>query len=178
MCSTKTRKLLTTAKMHHPKADVDRLYLSRSDGGRGLVQLELAYKTTTVGLDAYLTKSNDRFLHQSIDTRKRKSCIPAIPKEAEKYKRQLNLQGALPRTDETSVQYAKRLKTAAKRRGQEQLQQRWEAKPMRGIYPQRMKEADVDMKSTNQWLKWRGTDCSGAMSSPTHQGVPTSHYQK
>ncbi|KAF2890058.1 hypothetical protein ILUMI_16115 [Ignelater luminosus] len=35
-----TRKMLTTYKMHHPKADVDRLYTSRKDGGRGLMQQE------------------------------------------------------------------------------------------------------------------------------------------
>ncbi|KAF2898817.1 hypothetical protein ILUMI_07360 [Ignelater luminosus] len=34
-----TRKMLTTYKMHHPKADVDRLYTSRKDGGRGLMQI-------------------------------------------------------------------------------------------------------------------------------------------
>ncbi|KAF2891466.1 hypothetical protein ILUMI_14707, partial [Ignelater luminosus] len=35
---SQTRKMLTTYKMHHPKADVDRLYTSRKDGGRGLMQ--------------------------------------------------------------------------------------------------------------------------------------------
>ena len=50
----KTRKLLTMAKMHHPKADKDRLYLSRKFGGRGLVQIERSYKTTTIGLSAYI----------------------------------------------------------------------------------------------------------------------------
>ena len=30
-------------KMHHPnKSDVDRLYLPRTEGGRGLIQLELS----------------------------------------------------------------------------------------------------------------------------------------
>ena len=29
--------------MHHPKADVDRLYIPRQKGGRGLIQLELSY---------------------------------------------------------------------------------------------------------------------------------------
>ena len=37
----KTRKFLTMYRMHHPKADVDRLYLLRSEGGRGLIQIEL-----------------------------------------------------------------------------------------------------------------------------------------
>ncbi|XP_047481697.1 uncharacterized protein LOC125034100 [Penaeus chinensis] len=33
----KTRKLMTMYGAHHPKADVDRLYLKRCDGGRGLI---------------------------------------------------------------------------------------------------------------------------------------------
>ena len=40
----KTRKMLTMYKMHHPKADIDRLYVKRKEGGRGLVQIEAAYK--------------------------------------------------------------------------------------------------------------------------------------
>jgi hypothetical protein len=30
----KTRKMLTIYKMHHPKADIDRLYVMRKEGGR------------------------------------------------------------------------------------------------------------------------------------------------
>ena len=51
---TKTRKFLTMYKKHHPKSDEDRLYLPRTEGGRGLIQLELSYKSTTIGLDKYL----------------------------------------------------------------------------------------------------------------------------
>ena len=36
----KTRKLLTIYRMNHPKADVDRINISRKEGGRGLIQLE------------------------------------------------------------------------------------------------------------------------------------------
>jgi hypothetical protein len=38
----KTRKILTMYKMHHPKADVNRLYVKRKEGGRGLAQIEAA----------------------------------------------------------------------------------------------------------------------------------------
>ena len=55
----KTRKLLTSNKMHYPKADVDRLYLPRSIGGRGMIELETSYKTTAIGMQKYLTVSND-----------------------------------------------------------------------------------------------------------------------
>ena len=36
----RTRKLMTMYGTHHPKADVDRLYLQRCEGGRGLLGLE------------------------------------------------------------------------------------------------------------------------------------------
>lgn len=49
---SKTRKMLTTAKMHYLKVDFDKLYPPRTPGGWGLVLLELSLKTTTIGLNA------------------------------------------------------------------------------------------------------------------------------
>ena len=60
---TKVRRFLTVYKVHHPKSDVDRLYLPRTEGGRGLIQLELSYKSTTIGLDKYLQETQDTLLH-------------------------------------------------------------------------------------------------------------------
>ena len=39
--------------MLHPKADVERPYIPRKDGGRGLIDVETAFKTATIGLDHY-----------------------------------------------------------------------------------------------------------------------------
>ena len=39
---TKIRKLLSMYRMRPPKSDVNRLYLPRKEGSRGLVQLELS----------------------------------------------------------------------------------------------------------------------------------------
>ncbi len=50
--------MLTTEKMHY-SADVDRLYLPRAEEGRGLFQLDLTFRTTTMGLDTYLTSTED-----------------------------------------------------------------------------------------------------------------------
>lgn len=44
--------------MHHPKPDVDILYVRRSEGGRGLFQLEVTYKTTKIDLPIYLKLQN------------------------------------------------------------------------------------------------------------------------
>ena len=50
----KTRKMLTMYKIHHPKADIDRLNVKRKEGGRGLVQIETAYKAEIMNIAEYL----------------------------------------------------------------------------------------------------------------------------
>jgi hypothetical protein len=50
----RTGKILTVYKVHHPKADIDRLYEKRKDGGRGLVQVEVAYKTEIINIAGHL----------------------------------------------------------------------------------------------------------------------------
>ena len=67
----KIRKMMTTRSMHHPKADIHRLYLPRSSGGRGLTQLELSYKTSTIGLFRYLNLSDDWMLQLALKHEKK-----------------------------------------------------------------------------------------------------------
>ena len=50
----KARKLLTLQRMHYPKADVNGMYYFRKESSRGLIQLEITYKTATKGLNTYL----------------------------------------------------------------------------------------------------------------------------
>ena len=61
----KTRKMITMYKMHHPKADIDRLYVKRKEGGRGLVQIEAAYKAEIVKIAEYLNTNykEDQFVN-------------------------------------------------------------------------------------------------------------------
>ena len=47
----------TMHRKHHPKSDVNRLYLPRKEEGRE--QLELSPKTSIIGIDNYLNKTND-----------------------------------------------------------------------------------------------------------------------
>ena len=64
---TKTRKLLNMHKMLHPKADVERLYIPRKDGGRGLIDVETAFKTATIGLDHYLKHKEGQYPKQVLE---------------------------------------------------------------------------------------------------------------
>ena len=46
--------MLTMYKMHHPKADTDRLHVKRKERGRGLVQIAVAYKAEIMNIAEYL----------------------------------------------------------------------------------------------------------------------------
>ena len=46
--------MLTMYKMRHPKADIDRLYVKRKEGGRGLAQVEAMYKAEIINIAEYL----------------------------------------------------------------------------------------------------------------------------
>ena len=56
------RKLLTIHNGFHPKSNADRLYLSRSKGGRGLLWVHNTVETTILGLTNYVRNSKERLL--------------------------------------------------------------------------------------------------------------------
>ena len=104
-------------KMHHPKSDEDRLYLPRTKGGRGLIKLELSYKTTTIALDKYL-------LHFVKDHDDRKS-VYSISRQSMKFSRELGVPVIPPAEDVTNTTHARRTKAKAKHQGRQQLRSKW-----------------------------------------------------
>jgi len=55
----KTRKPLAIHGQHHPKADVNHLYVPRKQGGRGLMQLEAAHAVEITKLMKYVDRKED-----------------------------------------------------------------------------------------------------------------------
>jgi len=55
----KTRKILTIYGQPHSKADVDRLYDLRKQGGKGLMQLEAAHAVEILKLVGYVEKQEN-----------------------------------------------------------------------------------------------------------------------
>lgn len=53
----KTRKLMTMNRALHPKADVDRLYLPREEGGRGMMSIEEVVRSEECSLSDYLKRT-------------------------------------------------------------------------------------------------------------------------
>ena len=59
---SKTRKLLIMHNGFHPKSNVDRLYISRSEDGRGLIGVQDTVETAILGLRNYVRNSKERLL--------------------------------------------------------------------------------------------------------------------
>ena len=55
----RTRKLLTMRKAHHPKDDVQRLYIKRKEGGRGLISIEEYVEDAIAGLHQYIQNNQE-----------------------------------------------------------------------------------------------------------------------
>ena len=54
-----TRKTLTMYEALHPKIDIDRLYLKRKHGGRGLFSIEMCVRLRDNNLGLYVRGSNE-----------------------------------------------------------------------------------------------------------------------
>ena len=58
----KTRKLFTIYGTLHPKSDVDRLYIPRKEGRRGLISIEDCAELATRGMEVYAHGSEERLI--------------------------------------------------------------------------------------------------------------------
>jgi len=125
----KTRKLLTIHRQHHSKADVDRLYVPRKQGGRGLMQLETAHAVEITKLVEYVDRKKDPLI-QVVRTQ------------------QYN-------TDSAVLQTARYLKTEVQRERRkmkysiaEKTKERWHGKRMHGQLPRSLDKMLVDIEQS------------------------------
>ena len=84
----KTWKLFTIYRGLHPKSDVDRLYIPRKDGGRGLIAIEDCVELAVRGLEVYAHGSEERLLQAARGDRVDGLEAASVLRKAEKEKRQ------------------------------------------------------------------------------------------
>ena len=148
---TKTRKLLNMHKMLHPKADVERLYIPRKDGGRGLIEVETAFKIATIGLDHHLRTKTGNIQSRCLNmiTSKAKT---SVTKNAIKFKGEVTISEFENKEDKAASENAKALKNMTKSKMKSVKKEKWKNKALHGQYPKLLEKPHVDIVTTNKWL--------------------------
>ena len=108
------------------------MYLLRNKGVRGLIQLEIAYKTATIGLDAYLNAAKNDPLLVIVKEHEKAKKKYSVASQATVFRRELHLPEVLEPENEVPTVYARNVKQKAKHQVQVQLKQKCEDKSMRG----------------------------------------------
>ena len=83
----KTRKLFTIYGVLNPKSDVDRLYIPRKDGGRGLIAIEDCEELAVRGLKVYVHGSEESLLQDARGDREDGLEEASVLKKAQEEKR-------------------------------------------------------------------------------------------
>lgn len=121
---TLTRRLLTKFRCHHPRSAVQRLYLPRSQGGRGLINIAELCLRQEIQIREYFLSSPDRFIQ------KLAAC--------DKNYTPLNLC-----EPETSLQLPSNADNVAS----------WQDKVLHGKYPNILKDTGIDRGASLEWLR-------------------------
>jgi hypothetical protein len=142
----KTRKMLTMYKMHHPKADIDRLYVKWKEGERGMVQVEVAYKTEIFNIAEYLnTKYKvDQFVNIVKNHESTQPNVSSIVKLAAKFTEDLNQLNKKNDAQKNEIQHTK-----AK---WGEVLKKWKNKAMHGQYIRNIDRQLVSEEDTFLWL--------------------------
>ena len=156
---------MTLNRMHRHKADVGKMYLPRKEGGRGMINLEMTYKTTSI-------------LHAVLQQEKKKK-LYSVAKESRKFKFHLNMAQEEIDTNMKPTKAAKDIKKKAKNASLEDMKKGWREKPLHGKYPLRTDHADVDKTTTHQWLSSSSLkgETEGLILTAQDQSISTRVYQ-
>jgi hypothetical protein len=153
-------------KVRHPKADIDRLYVKRKEGGRGLVQVEAAYKAEITSIAEYL-KTNykvDQFLNIAKSYESTQPTINSIIKTAAKIAEELSQPNEKSEAKQEGIQHTKA-------RLGEVLKNKWKNKVMHGKY---IRNIDRQLISEEDMFLWLS---KGDLKAETEREIVAAHDQ-
>jgi len=96
-------------KVHHPKANIDKLYVKRKGGGRGLVQVKAAYKAEITNTAEYLNTNykEDQFINTVKSYETTQPTMNLIIKTAVKITEELNQPNEKNDAKQEGIQHTK-----------------------------------------------------------------------
>lgn len=154
-----TRAVLRASKSHQSGSSVNRLYLPRSDGGRGLLRLELVWEGEVVSTAAYLCASEDPQL-QSVIRHMATHWLYrgwTVLKEANTILREYDVQYVLDEEGITNQwgdrDVPSRVTADLQRAQKEALQRILSSKVIHGVFYQQCREEAWDRRGSHAWLK-------------------------
>jgi hypothetical protein len=127
--------MLTIHGQHHPRADIDRLYVPRKEGGRGLMHVEGAYIAETLNLVEYVESKEDQLI-QIVRTHQHNT-NSALLQTANKFKK----------TFQSETKQIKKYKNS-------EFKKKWEEKRMHGQFPRSLDEKLGNKEQSYRWLKF------------------------
>ena len=98
------------------------VYIPKHEGGRGMIQLELSYKTWTIGQNKYLTTLTD-WMQQLVVAHNKTQKVHSISKQSHKFKQELNIHQHEENDTNTSTKQAIDIKKTANKEGLKQIKQ-------------------------------------------------------
>ncbi|XP_044749726.1 uncharacterized protein LOC123310327 [Coccinella septempunctata] len=148
---TQVRVLLTRYGMHHPHASVIRLHMPRSEGGRGLQQVENTHNTVVKQMTEYFKSKNSPFFR-------------AIAEEDQNITA-LNLASTTPPIESPNIEEAAR---------------EWHGKALHGRYPTALKWNKINKEKSISYLKagYLFPETEGRLAAIQDQVIPTRAYLK
>lgn len=175
----RTRKLLTINGLLHPRADVDRLYVPRKEGGRGLRQLEAANENCIVNFAKYLLqKDQDEFVRQIVKSDTAIRSTKGIIKAAENVMKNHHKSSEDTNRDLSITEMIKTVNI--KQTLRDELKEKWANKSLHGQYLKRIAKEGTNKEKTFGWLK-RGRakgETEAVLTAAQDQALRTKHYEK
>lgn len=151
----KTRTILTQNRHHHPKSAIERVCLSRKEGGRGLIDItQLHNKQVNAMKVFFYSKKEKSQLHKAVI-------------QIDKKYTPLNL-------SEEHVEIVDTKKIT------EEKHSKWKGKELHGRHKHDLDQAHIDSEASNKWLELAGLfpETEGFIIAIQDQVITTKNYRK
>ena len=162
------------------KTDVDRIYLTCQIGGRSLMNLEMEYKATIIGLRKYMISKVDSQI-QAVLRHQNSKALHSVPKEAETFTTEAGTIDLITSgLSKTATWKVKKLILKYKKDCKKLVKNKWKGKAMHGKFPKYLQEGHIDVEMSFQWIKYTGLkgETEGLITAAQDQALNIRFYSK
>ena len=142
-----TRNVLRQHHMLHLNSDVDRIYISRKQGGRGLINITDLYKNQIINYSRYLKSSTEQLVIL-VSTSQTGKGAKSIHFKAQTYLTELNID-----QEQSNQLNNQQLKSRVKTTRNNKKLETVKSKPMHGQFFNSLDQPHIDKTTSLSWLR-------------------------